>query len=113
MTGDASTPSSPRQPVAAQRLPDDVEEFLEHLEKERDLSPNTLVAYRRDLASLCAWLGRERGVAGWTWEALTGRICAAGWRTSSAPGSRSAPWHAAFPPCAPSTAGCTATSAWT
>ena len=29
--------------------PQAVEEFLTHLEKKRDVSPNTLVAYRRDL----------------------------------------------------------------
>ena len=42
-----------------------VAEFLEHLEKERGLSPNTLVAYRRDLAGLAAFLARsgDAGVA--------------------------------------------------
>ena len=30
-----------------------VEEFLTHLEKERDVSPNTLIAYKRDLEELC------------------------------------------------------------
>ncbi len=56
---------------AAARLPSDVEEFLEHLEKERDLAPNTLIAYRRDLSALCAWLGSAHGVEGWKWETLT------------------------------------------
>ena len=53
------------------RLPDDVEDFLEHLAKERDLSPNTLIAYRRDLGALCRWLGQTRGVDGWQWDSLT------------------------------------------
>jgi integrase/recombinase XerC len=35
-----------------------VAEFLEHLEKERGVSPNTLVAYRRDLVGLTRFLGR-------------------------------------------------------
>ncbi len=38
-----------------------VAEFLEHLEKERGVSPNTLVAYRRDLLGLTAFLGRYGG----------------------------------------------------
>jgi integrase/recombinase XerC len=44
-----------------------VAEFLAHLEKERGLSPNTLVAYRRDLVGLAGFLagygdaGRDGG----------------------------------------------------
>ncbi len=67
----ASTDASTSRVAPAVRLPDDVEEFLEHLHKERDLSPNTLIAYRRDLGNLCTWLGQTRGVDGWKWEALT------------------------------------------
>ncbi len=52
-------------------LPADVAEFLEHLEKERDLSPNTLVAYRRDLAGFCEWLAAHYAEKGWEWGALT------------------------------------------
>lgn len=63
--GDASRESD------SASLPNDVEEFLEHLEKERDLAVNTLIAYRRDLSALCAWLAAERGVEGWTWSELT------------------------------------------
>ena len=47
-----------------------LEAFLAHCAKERDLSPNTLKAYRGDLTALAAWLGATRGVAGWQWEAL-------------------------------------------
>jgi integrase/recombinase XerC len=47
-----------------------LEAFLAHCAKERDLSPNTLKAYRGDLEALAAWLGATRGVAGWQWEAL-------------------------------------------
>lgn len=56
---------------ASEPLPDDVEQFLEQLQKERDLSRNTLIAYRRDLSNLCLWLGQTRGVDGWAWDILT------------------------------------------
>jgi integrase/recombinase XerC len=41
--------------------------FLEHLEKERDVSPNTVVAYRRDLAEFAAFIGPHLGVGEWNW----------------------------------------------
>jgi len=44
-------------PPAAEVAPE-VADFLLHLEKERDVSPNTLVAYRRDLVRLTAFLAR-------------------------------------------------------
>nr|MCU0615949.1 site-specific integrase [Gemmatimonadaceae bacterium] len=56
----------------------DVAEFLEHLEKERDLSPNTLIAYRRDLREFTEWLAQHFGEAGWSWGALT-RLELRGW----------------------------------
>ena len=34
----------------------EVEDFLLHLEKERDVSPNTLGAYRRDLTEFVSYL---------------------------------------------------------
>jgi integrase/recombinase XerC len=52
-------------------LPPDVDEYLRHLEKERGLSPHTLTAYRRDLATFCAWLTQRYGISAWQWEALT------------------------------------------
>ena len=63
---------------AATPLPADVLEFLEHLEKERDVSPNTLVAYRRDLAGFCEWLTQHMGERGWQWGDLT-RLELRGW----------------------------------
>lgn len=45
----------------------DIRAFLTHLEKERDVSPNTLRAYRKDLARLQAFLDTQLG-AGWTWD---------------------------------------------
>ena len=49
---------------------DALAEFLAHCEKERGLSPNTVLAYRRDLEALAQWLGAVRGAGGWSWEAL-------------------------------------------
>jgi integrase/recombinase XerC len=46
-----------------------VESFLVHLEKERDQSPHTLIAYRRDLAAFGAFCDRFYG-AGWRWGAV-------------------------------------------
>ena len=48
----------------------DIAEFLEHLEKERDVSPNTVKAYRRDLAELTGFLARYYGGAEWSWQGV-------------------------------------------
>jgi len=48
--------------------PNLVAAFLTHLEKERDVSPNTVKAYRRDLEGFCAYLGAHYGAASWDWE---------------------------------------------
>lgn len=45
-----------------------VEAFLEHLAKERDVSPNTVTAYRRDLTEFGAFLGPYFGEEEWAWE---------------------------------------------
>ena len=45
----------------------DVEDFLVHLEKEQNDSPNTLIAYRRDLDAFVEFLGTYYGIEGWTW----------------------------------------------
>lgn len=49
---------------------DRVAEFLEHMQKERDVSPNTVRAYTRDLAEFVAYLGNYYGPAGWTWQGV-------------------------------------------
>jgi integrase/recombinase XerC len=49
---------------------DHAAEFLEHMEKERDVSPNTVSAYRRDLAEFTAYLGSYYGTAGWSWQGV-------------------------------------------
>ena len=51
-------------------LPELVTDYLEHLAKERDVSPNTVRAYRRDLRDLVAFLGRYYGGAAWSWQGV-------------------------------------------
>ena len=48
----------------------EVAEFLTHLEKERDVSPHTLTAYRRDLEEFVTFLGRYYGIDAWSWQGL-------------------------------------------
>ena len=50
--------STDRQPTGP---PARLTDFLEHLEKERQVSENTLKAYRRDLESFCEFLDRHSG----------------------------------------------------
>ena len=45
-----------------------IETFLTHLEKERDVSPNTLSAYSRDLAGFHEFLKRHLGVEEVAWD---------------------------------------------
>ena len=41
----------------------EIADYLAHLAKERDVSPNTVVAYSRDLAAFVDYLGRYFGGA--------------------------------------------------
>ncbi len=41
-------------------------EFLTHIEKAKDQSPNTIKAYGRDLDAFAEFLDRRNGAAGWT-----------------------------------------------
>jgi integrase/recombinase XerC len=50
--------------------PPDVEEYLRHLSKERDVSPNTVKAYRRDLHDFVTYLAEYYGIDGWSWEVV-------------------------------------------
>lgn len=50
--------------------PSEVEDYLTHLAKERDVSPNTLKAYRRDLAEFSQYLGGYYGGAAWSWDGV-------------------------------------------
>jgi len=47
-----------------------VADFLLHLAKERDVSPNTIKAYRRDLDDLTTFLSARHGADGWTWQTV-------------------------------------------
>jgi integrase/recombinase XerC len=48
----------------------EVAEFLTHLEKERDVSPHTLTAYRRDLEEFVEFLAKYYGAGEWSWQGL-------------------------------------------
>ncbi len=50
--------------------PPDVQEYLRHLAKERDVSPNTLRAYERDLAAFVEFLSGYYGTDTWSWEGV-------------------------------------------
>jgi integrase/recombinase XerC len=52
--------------------------FLTHLEKERDVSPNTLTAYARDLTGFEAFLREHLGVGAVAWETID-RLAMRGW----------------------------------
>jgi len=45
----------------------EIDAFLEHLEKERNDSPNTLAAYGRDLSAFLDFLTQYYGIDDWTW----------------------------------------------
>lgn len=49
---------------------EEVEDFLLHLEKERDLSPHTIKAYRRDLSELLEFLASYYGEHSWSWQGV-------------------------------------------
>jgi integrase/recombinase XerC len=48
----------------------EIAEYLEHLRNERDVSPNTVVAYERDLSELIAFLSTYYGGAEWSWQGV-------------------------------------------
>lgn len=50
--------------------PDPLDDFLRYVEKERDLSPHTVSAYRRDLGQFTDFLGAYLGDAEWTWSSV-------------------------------------------
>ena len=58
------------EPIDGAAVPPDVEEFLRHLAKERDVSPLTVIAYRRDLTAFTAFLGGYYGTDSWSWEGV-------------------------------------------
>ena len=48
----------------------DVDEYLRHLAKERDVSPHTVTAYRRDLTAFVQFLAGYYGTDAWSWEGV-------------------------------------------
>jgi integrase/recombinase XerC len=58
----ASTPPAVPSPEVA--------EYLEHLRSERDVSPNTIVAYGRDLSELVAFFSSYYGGDAWSWQGV-------------------------------------------
>ena len=48
----------------------EIEEFLLNLEKERNVSPHTLKAYRRDLEEFFSHLSRYYGERDWSWQGV-------------------------------------------
>ena len=65
-----ATGEEDRTGTPSAQAPAEMGDFLEHLEKERDVSPNTIVAYSRDLGEFVAFLGTYYGVAGWSWQGV-------------------------------------------
>ena len=61
------------QESGAQRAPaenDQVANYLVHLEKQRNVSPNTIKAYARDCAEFVAFLDEYYGGPQWTWQGV-------------------------------------------
>ncbi len=56
--------------MTADPVPPEVADYMEHLAKERDVSPNTVRAYSRDLRDFVDFLGRYYGGASWTWQGV-------------------------------------------
>jgi integrase/recombinase XerC len=48
----------------------EIADYLEHLAKERDVSPNTVRAYDRDLKEFVSFLGRYYGADTWSWQGV-------------------------------------------
>ncbi len=51
-------------------LAPEVADFIEHLARERDVSPNTLTAYERDLRALTTFLATFYGNRTWSWQTV-------------------------------------------
>ncbi|MEO7966240.1 MAG: tyrosine recombinase XerC [Gemmatimonadaceae bacterium] len=57
---DADTTATPR--------PTELSDFLIHLEKERDVSRNTRIAYERDLDGFVSYMAQQSGTREWSWD---------------------------------------------
>jgi integrase/recombinase XerC len=63
----AGEPLSSAAPAATSS---EVGEYLRHLRDERDVSPNTLVAYERDLSELVTFFSGYYGGGAWSWQGV-------------------------------------------
>lgn len=66
-TADDHLRSDPADPDSFRLSHPEVHDFLTHLAKERDVSPNTVKAYSRDLHDFVSFLGTYYGVREWSW----------------------------------------------
>lgn len=66
----AAVPEKEPAAAAGMAMPSEVSDFLTHLAKERDVSPNTVTAYGRDLAELCEFLTGYYGTGSWSWQGI-------------------------------------------
>ena len=62
-------PTEPAAPLPVVPSPE-VAEYLEHLRSERDVSPNTILAYSRDLSELVYFFSSYYGGEGWSWQGV-------------------------------------------
>ncbi len=70
---DGDAPASDHHPSPAPDILSthpDLADFLTHLRKERDVSPHTIVAYRRDLTNFASFLAVYHGADPWSWQSL-------------------------------------------
>ena len=67
-----SANESPKTPAPAPPVvpSSEVAEYLEHLRSERDVSPNTILAYARDLSELVFFFSTYYGGDGWSWQGV-------------------------------------------
>jgi integrase/recombinase XerC len=69
----ASTPNArerERPAASVSASSSELAEYLEHLRSERDVSPNTLLAYERDLSELVTFFLSYYGGEGWSWQGV-------------------------------------------
>ena len=67
-----SASEPPKTPIPAPPVvpSSEVAEYLEHLRSERDVSPNTILAYARDLSELVYFFSTYYGGGDWSWQGV-------------------------------------------
>jgi len=69
-TAKPETTKAQSSDAEAPAIDDKVADYLDHLAKERDVSPNTVTAYDRDLREFVGFLSRYYGGAAWSWQGV-------------------------------------------